>query len=306
MRKPKTIIFGLAIIVAGSVAGIAVLNQTVLRPANPATESAQLSQAEENAMPTDEPTGTPEPTPTDEPTPTPLPPEILPYAGNSSVLANPTAVPADGSSAATVTVTVKNNTGQALAGYTVSLTFPGDTKAKYAATSTNITNSTGQAVFSVTSTKPGTDKIDVTAKYRMVNKTMKGLGTITFSDLGPTPTPSNQLPDNGHSRLSADPAIVGADNTSQSTVTVTINDTIGNPIIGAGVTLLPSDSSVSIANSSSNSNVTNSTGQAVFKVKSANANTVIFNVTVTFNGHSYTFNSLGSVTFATSTPTPTP
>ena len=76
------------------------------------------------------------------------PPPVAPVVADSTVVGSPTKVPADGSSAATITVVLSDADGDALSGKTVALNPEGGTSS--VVTVTGVTNSDGEATFTVT------------------------------------------------------------------------------------------------------------------------------------------------------------
>ncbi len=76
------------------------------------------------------------------------PPPVAPVVADSTVVGSPTQVPADGSSAATITVVLSDADGDALAGKTVALNPGGGSSS--VVTVQGVTNSDGEATFTVT------------------------------------------------------------------------------------------------------------------------------------------------------------
>lgn len=86
-----------------------------------------------------------------------------PVATQSSLLATTpgsNSVPADGVTMASVTATLKDATGSAVAGDVIQLAAPADPNIKFQPTSVAL-NAQGIATFSATSTTVGTDSINV-------------------------------------------------------------------------------------------------------------------------------------------------
>jgi photosystem II stability/assembly factor-like uncharacterized protein len=81
---------------------------------------------------------------------------ILLRAAASSVMAQPAFVAADGTSPSTVTVVIRDSLGEPLAGKTVGLTQSGGSAPAAITPASAISDSSGQAVFSITSSAPGT------------------------------------------------------------------------------------------------------------------------------------------------------
>jgi hypothetical protein len=109
-------------------------------------------------------------------------------------------------------------------------------------------------------------------------------------------------PDQGHSSLSAGSS-VPADGQTQVTITVTLNDSTPNPVVGDSVTLTDPNNSSAVINTTQGT--TDSNGEATFTMTSTNAGTDSLNVRD--NTANVTFTGLGTVQFDVApTPTPTP
>ena len=118
------------------------------------------------------------------------------YAGNppdaaqSSLVATSAGsdtAPADGTTTTSMTLTLKDSGGVALAGDSASLAISSDPTVVISPASATL-DSNGQAVFTITSTQVGTDSIDVTDTT--TSTTLTALGQITFTAV-PTSAPSN-------------------------------------------------------------------------------------------------------------------
>ena len=113
-----------------------------------------------------------------------------PDQANSTFLATPTHVPADGVTQASVTVTMLDSSSLPVVGDDVFLTISGDLTASIATVS-GITNANGQATFTVTSTTAGTDSVNVSDTTAGV--TFVAMGSIIFD----TVTTSSNTSNNG-------------------------------------------------------------------------------------------------------------
>lgn len=201
-----------------------------------------------------------------------------PDAGQSTVLANPTSVNADGLSASTITVTVNDSGGAPISGETVTLSPSGGSST--ITTVQGTTDSTGKAIFSVSDSIPET----VTYTASAGGTTLTQTAQVTF-----TPSPSAS-----QSTVSASPTTVPADGASQSTITVTVNDGSGAPIQGVTVSLGQGTGNSTITAVQS---TTDASGHATFTVADATAESVTY--TATANGTAIT--PTASVTFTTPT-----
>lgn len=106
---------------------------------------------------------------------------IPPDAAQSSLVATSAGsdtAPADGSSTASMTLTFKDAGGSPLASYTAVLSLPSDPSAVVSPSSA-VTDSNGQAVFTITSTTAGTFSIDATDQG--TSTTLTALGQVTFT-----------------------------------------------------------------------------------------------------------------------------
>ena len=196
----------------------------------------------------------------------------------STVVASSSTAPADGQPAATVTVTLKDAAGQvlqgksvSLAGCTTPLTSPCTPDATTTITpATSKTNASGQAVFQVAGSTPGstvTYQATDTSDLVVVTET----AAITFTV--------------GGASLGANPATVVADGTGTSTVTFVLKDSSGTGIQGAQVSLAASPATgatVSVNNVLTSTATTDSTGTATFTVSDTQAGQVSFTATATY------------------------
>ena len=209
----------------------------------------------------------------------------VPQVSQSTVQASPTTVPADGSTASTITVTLDDHNGNAVPGVTVALAaLSGSSVISPAAGA--MTDASGNAVFKVTDTTAEEVRYratDSTDSLPLVGEEVE----VTFG------TPPPTAPSVADSDLVASGATVPADGHSTATLELILNDNDGLPLSGKAVTLVPSsvDAIVSPATGS-----TGSDGIATFTVSDTKAETVTFTATdITDNTP---LNGLGvSVTF---------
>jgi len=127
-----------------------------------------------------------------------------PDATNSSLSA--TEVPADGATQSVITITLNDSSGSAIVGDTIQLSNGTDATINISPTSL-VTDSSGIATFSATSTTAGTDPIDVTDTT--TSTTLTALGNIIFDPVAtptssPTPTDTpTPAPSSGSSSSSS-------------------------------------------------------------------------------------------------------
>ncbi len=149
-------------------------------------------------------------------------------AGASKIQASPTAVPSDGKTASTITVTLFDHLGNPVAGKTISLAASGGSSVITPASAS--TNNAGVATFSVTdsaaevvtySATDTTDTLPITAEV-----------AVTF---GSPPAPPAAVAD---SVVAASGTSAPADGSSAVTITVSLSDANGVPVTGKTVSLV--------------------------------------------------------------------
>jgi len=188
-------------------------------------------------------------------------------AGLSTVVAVPTSVQADGVSLSTVTVTLKDATGNGVPGKLVTIASSRGA-VDTIATVSGTTNASGQATFTVKSSTQGSSVITATDVTDSIIVTQTA--TISFISAGASAA---------NSTLVASPTTVQADGTSFSTLVVTLKNSIGNPVAGKVVTIASSrplsDTITTV------SGTTNAAGQATFTVKSVYVGSSVYTATDT-------------------------
>ncbi len=168
----------------------------------------------------------------------------------STVSAAPTSALANGTAASTVTVTLRDADGHPAAGRVVTLSQPGSAHSVIASAQIPDTDSgcttqapagtsdcSGQVQFSVTDT--AAESVTYTADDATDAVTLTPTATVGF-----TTTPSVAT-----STIAADPSSVPADGTTSATVTVTLEDAAGNPVVGKTICLNQASGAVSSAGS---------------------------------------------------------
>jgi hypothetical protein len=187
-----------------------------------------------------------------------------PSAANSTVVASPTSVPADGATTSTVTVTLKDGMGNPVWGKTVTLTAGSGSSIISAASGPS--DASGVVTFTVT------DLLAEAVIYTATDTTDTAIIPITQTATviyGPSAA---------NSTVVASPTSVPADGTTTSTVTVTLKDGMGNPVSGKKVTLTAGSGSSIISAASGPSNAS---GVVTFTVKNSVAEAVIYTATDT-------------------------
>ena len=222
-------------------------------------------------------------------------------AANSTVVAStspatsPVTVVDNGTAYATITVTLKDASGNPVAGKTVVLTQGAGTSSAIGAAS-GVSSSAGVVTFRVT------DGNAETVTYTAVDTSdnvVVAPSTATVIFQGGTVSTTN-------STVTAAPATVTADGVSQSIITVTLNDTStggGNPVGGKVVTLTAGSgaSVISVGGVVGNTATTNAYGQAIFTVTDATAQAVVYTAKDTTDSPNITVRQTATVTFVAST-----
>lgn len=157
-------------------------------------------------------------------------------ANQSTVTASPTSVPADGTSASTVTVTLTDFFGNVVQGKTVILkALSGSSTIAPASSGSDTTNAQGVATFSV---KDATNEaVTYTATDSTDGLVLSALASVTF---GNAPT---VVPTQGDSGVTTNASKVVADGKTPALITVTLRDSNGLPVSGKTVSLAASGGS---------------------------------------------------------------
>ena len=192
----------------------------------------------------------------------------LPQVSNSPVQASPSTVPADGSTASTITVKMEDHNTNPVPGVVISLTALNGSSV-IAPSSGVATDSAGKATFKVTDT---TSEI---VRYRAVDTTddLPLVGEEVQVTFG---TPSPTLPVIADSDIVASSGTVPADGRTSSTVDVILNDGNGLPLPGKTVALVPSSVHAVVSPATA---TTGTNGVAVFTVTDTAAESVNFTAT---------------------------
>ncbi|NCO34245.1 MAG: hypothetical protein GW893_10345, partial [Armatimonadetes bacterium] len=197
------------------------------------------------------------------------PPSAVVNAETSTVSALPLAVPADGTSMSTVTVTLKNADGIPIAGKLVSLSGnTGNATIAPSGAGSDMTNSSGQATFTVKSSIVETEVFSATGDSVPITATASVAFTLPITDAG-------------NSTVTAAPAIVAADGTTQSIITITLKNSGGQPLPGKLVSLAKTagPGAPSINPAATGTDTTDANGVATFTITSPTSGTVEFTAT---------------------------
>ncbi|MCO4161576.1 invasin domain 3-containing protein, partial [Citrobacter amalonaticus] len=161
---------------------------------------------------------------------------ILPMApdgGQSTFVASPKSITADNTALSTLTLTVKNASGQPLTGIAGSLSVSAtdSRNAAPAAGSITVSKMTESATAGTyTATLKGLQADSWTLRPLYSGAAIGTLSDVVVLTAGSTP-------DGAKSAFSTSPKVIAADNTAVSTLTLTAKDTAGNAITGAASAL---------------------------------------------------------------------
>jgi predicted aconitase with swiveling domain len=218
----------------------------------------------------------------------------------STVTTSATSAVGDGTDLVNISVTLLASGPVPVTGKTVALTpvitgssSAGSSVIKPTSTGSNVTNSSGEADFTVTD--PTAESITYTAKDTTDSITLAATVAVTFT----TPTVSV-----GNSKVVASPTKVVAPATS-SQITVTLYDQAADPapVNGKTVTLSASSTTATVTPSSAVSGANGAApGTAVFTVTDTNNEDVTFTAFDQTDGLTITARPV--VTFGTLTPSP--
>jgi len=196
---------------------------------------------------------------------------------NSTIVANPTNIPADGSTTSTITVNLVDVNGNPISGsaYDVEIITNYGT-----ITATQIGNGNYTALLSTTDVGPGFALLSFTVNTNLAANT----AVVKF-------IPADGKVDYKRSTIVANPTVVPADGSTTSIVTVNLVDTNGNPISGSNydVEILTNFGSVTPTSLSN--------GEYIAEVSSGTTGTAI----LSFEVNNTLASSTASVTFKRST-----
>jgi hypothetical protein len=224
----------------------------------------------------------------------------LPQVNNSTLSANPTSVPADGTTSSTVTVGLEDHNSNPVPGKTITLTATGGSSTITPVSP--MTDSKGDATFKVTDTT--SEVVFYTASDTSDSLPLAGQGvTVTFG------TPPPILPAIADSTIVAEPSQVPADGSTNSTITVVLADADGNVVSGRTVALNPANGSSSVTTVTG---VTDVNGEATFTVTDKDAEKVTYTATdvtdslpIAGQSVAVVFTSTGTATTTTTTTSST-
>ena len=202
-------------------------------------------------------------TPTTPPVVTFDPPSVSP--GNSTVSASSPSEPADGTSASTITVTVRDQASdpQPLQGVSVTLAQGTGTSSTITPDTAETTNVQGQVTFAVTDGTAEPVVYTATAGGQKLTTT----APVTFGTLVVSPTQSTVV-------ATTTSAPIGSG--GGTTITVTLLTATDKPVSGREVALAPTGTTNTGMVSSPSPQTTDAQGQAAFTVTDANVESVTF------------------------------
>jgi hypothetical protein len=218
---------------------------------------------------------------------------------SSTLVAAPTSLPADGTSATNVTVTVIDQNGSPVSGYTVTLSNNGTSHASIVGANPAVTNASGQASW--TATDLTAETVTFHASGPVLNGTALSINSnpVTFHPTAATA---------GNSSITHDippsdgPPPVASDGSSLVQLTATFQDVNNNPRAGDAVTISASNAGLVCLSESdatglstcatSESTTLDPNGKVVVWGKDATAQTVTFTATDTGSGNLATTDSV--------------
>ena len=146
--------------------------------------------------------------------------------GNSTVSASPTSVIADGSTTSTITVTLKDASGNPVAGKTVSLAKTSGPGTPTISAPSGTSNASGVVTFTVKSTTAGADVFTATDTTDSITITQTATVTFTIA-----PADANQ------STLTPVSSSITANGSATQVLTVQAKDSSGNSLTSGGSTV---------------------------------------------------------------------
>ena len=235
---------------------------------------------------------------------TPVPGPVYPLA--SSITVSPDSVPADGKTAATVTVTLKDVAGTPVPGKSVSVSqwvsLSQPTGHAVIGPASGPSDASGKVTFAVTDTTA--EVLNFRAKDTTDNLDLGSGGTVQFTAV----VVSND-PDPSMSTVKADSLTVPADGRTADVITVMLLKSDGTPVVGYDVHLYPRSghATVGISGVTTNTLRSDRNGTVQFLVTDSTAEAVTFNASWE-NLTSRTFGYLSpplTITFGQEAPAPT-
>ncbi len=211
-------------------------------------------------------------------------------ASNSTVSANPTNPPADGTAKTTITVTVRDQGAipQPIAGDTVTLSQGAGHATITPAATPNTTNAQGVATFTATDTT--TETVTFTSTDTTHSTVLSNTASVTFGNLAVSPSQSTVTV--------STPAPVGP---TPTTAVVTLLSSTSDPVAGKAVSLQASSGTAVVGAPSAAT--TGSNGQVSFPITDTVAEPVTLTATDTTDGFQLTQKPI--VTFEASSPSAT-
>ncbi|MFA5128355.1 MAG: invasin domain 3-containing protein [Patescibacteria group bacterium] len=187
-------------------------------------------------------------------------PALAVSASQSTLSSSPGTVAADGSSVSVIIATVKNSSGSALSGKTVTLSSSRGATDIIAVVN-GITDASGKAYFQARSNTAGGATFTAVADGVIISQT----ADVTFTSVATSSVSASR------SSVLATPASVVADGSAYSVIYVTVRDSSDGLLAGKTVALSSNRGSadtISIVDGT-----TNSSGQATFRIRSSTTGT---------------------------------
>jgi uncharacterized repeat protein (TIGR01451 family) len=188
---------------------------------------------------------------------------------NSTVTASPTTVLANGSDFSTITVNIRNNSNQPVAGASVTL-FANPTGATATPGTTLTTDINGNAAFQVRNTNVQNVTFTVQATFGAQTVTLNQQPVVNFTSTA-TATPtgtSGGAVDGSKSSFVSSHISIPADNITTATFTATLRNSSGGAVTGVTVTVSCNPTLTGMTITPNNNGVSDSNGVATFTVRS--------------------------------------
>jgi len=201
-------------------------------------------------------------------------------AVGSTVVPSPASVTADGVTTSTITVTLKDGAGNAVAGKTVTLAKTSGPGTPTITTVSGTTDGSGVATFTVKSTTAGAPVF--TATDTTDGLTVTQTATVTFTAGAVSAAQST---------VGASPSSLAPNGSTPSTITVTLKDAYGNLVAGKTVSLVSSRGATDTISAASG--VSSASGVVTFTVTSTTEGVPVFTAT----GDSVAITQTATVTF---------
>ncbi len=211
----------------------------------------------------------------------------IPSSTLSTMTFSPLTVAADGTSTASITITLQDVGANPVSGKVVALSSSRGATDTITGPTPAVTNGSGQTQFTIKSSTVGQANLSASVPASSINLNQAGY-TLFYEPQG--------IPNSSLSTMTFSPLSVAADGTSTSTVTVTLSDVASTPLSGKAVTLTSSRGATDTIVGPTPA-LTNASGQSTFTIKSTTVGQPI--LTAAVPASSMTLSQLGYPVFTT-------